>query len=119
MKVTWTIDIETNDPNEAALKAFEIMQKKDTTATIFNVDGQEIDLLNDKEELEDNWERLPTMVKDAYFDDFLNDVLGISSEQSEFFFNKEGASTRLDIKFFNWMKENHSNIFSHVDTNVF
>lgn len=35
--VTWQIDIEAYSHEEAAEKAFEIMQRKGTTATVFDV----------------------------------------------------------------------------------
>ena len=43
-KVVWEIDIEANSPVEAAIKALKIQQNKNSTANVFLVDGEQIDL---------------------------------------------------------------------------
>lgn len=42
--VTWEIDIEADSPREAAEAALHIQRDPDSIATVFKVDGQQIDL---------------------------------------------------------------------------
>ena len=42
--VVWRMPIEANSPEEAAAKALQIHRDPDSIATVFEVDGQEIDL---------------------------------------------------------------------------
>jgi hypothetical protein len=42
--VVWRINIEADSPREAAMEALRIHRKPDSIATVFEVDGQEIDL---------------------------------------------------------------------------
>ena len=46
-KVMWCIDIYADNPTDAARKALEIMQDKDSTAVVFTVGEQVIDLLEE------------------------------------------------------------------------
>ena len=47
-QVTWEIDIEAESPREAAQEALNI-QRRISDATVFNVDGEIIDLEDDGE----------------------------------------------------------------------
>ncbi|MBL7077101.1 MAG: hypothetical protein ISS31_06495 [Kiritimatiellae bacterium] len=40
MHVTWEIDLDAGSPREAAERALEIMQRPDSTATVFTVDDR-------------------------------------------------------------------------------
>lgn len=53
-QVTWTIDIEENSHKDAAEKAFEIMQREGTTATVFDVLEVETSILKQIDLLEEN-----------------------------------------------------------------
>lgn len=46
-KVTWTIEVDANSPLAAAQVAREIQLDKDSTATVFEVEGVVIDLVGD------------------------------------------------------------------------
>ena len=49
MRVTWSIDIDdTDDPREAARAALEMLQDPDSIAHVFEVDGTEVDLDEDR-----------------------------------------------------------------------
>lgn len=43
-KVVWEIDIDAKSPMEAAKEALRIQRDRDSIATVFVVNGQEIDL---------------------------------------------------------------------------
>jgi len=51
MHVTWDIDLDAESPREAAERALEIMQRPDSTATVFTVDDRDeqhtIDLMEE------------------------------------------------------------------------
>lgn len=44
MRVTWEIDIDAETPEDAARQALAKMRDRDSLATVFDVDGETIDL---------------------------------------------------------------------------
>ena len=53
--VTWEIDVDADTPREAVEEAFRIMQRPDTTATVFDVtdetgDTHRVDLMEGEED---------------------------------------------------------------------
>lgn len=44
-RVSWHIDVEADSPHDAARQAHEMVRRPDTAATVYEVDGETIDLL--------------------------------------------------------------------------
>lgn len=47
-RVTWTIELSASSPRAAAKKALKIQRDKHSLATVFVVDGEQIDLSEDE-----------------------------------------------------------------------
>ncbi|MFZ2527651.1 MAG: hypothetical protein WAX14_08360 [Rhodococcus sp. (in: high G+C Gram-positive bacteria)] len=45
--MTWTIQMDGSDPRDAAERALRSIRDSDSIATVFTVDGEEVDLLDD------------------------------------------------------------------------
>lgn len=49
-RVIWEMDIDASSPREAAEEALKVHRDPESIATIFTVDGEKIDLLDDEDE---------------------------------------------------------------------